>query len=72
MTTPKVEVIYFQKPCPHCKEGLFRIEKMSASWLECRNEACPYIVNQVPEVKTIRGVDFTSDPYPFTCGHMRR
>ena len=67
-----VEVIYFQKPCPHCKEPLFRVHKMYLEWSECRNKACPYLTSQVPMVKSVRGVEIESDPEPFTCIFNRR
>jgi NAD-dependent DNA ligase len=70
--TTKAEVIYFPKPCPHCKDMLFRVEKMSAAWSECRNAKCPFIVNQAPMVKKIRDVEWTEDPHPYTECHNRR
>lgn len=61
-----VEVIYFPKPCPHCGEMLFRINKMSMAWSECRNTKCPFIVTQLPMKKTINGHEFIEDPSPYT------
>lgn len=69
----KVEVIYFPKPCPHCKEMLFRVEKMSVAWSECRNEKCPFIVNQ-PRTQPLpnRFPDLYNDPEPYTECYNRR
>ncbi len=60
MDTNQVEVIYFPKPCPYCKQPLFRVEKMSASWLECRNEECAYLAS------------YPNDDQPYATSFNRR
>lgn len=68
----KVEVIYFPKPCPHCAEPLFRVEKMSMAWSECRNKNCKFLIEQEPMTKMVRGVEFTEDPSPYAECFNRR
>lgn len=72
MTTP-VEVIYFQKPCPHCKEPLFRVKKMYLEWSECRNKKCPYILSQpVTQPLPKRFPDIYNEPIPWQECFNRR
>lgn len=68
-----IEITYFPKPCPHCKEPLFRVEKMSMAWSECRNKTCPFIVNQ-PVVRPLpnRFPDLINDPEPYVECFNRR
>jgi hypothetical protein len=66
MAQPTVEVIYFPKKCPHCKEILFPVKKMYNSWLECRNQECPYTFTEAAQNE-----NRPDDPYPFTCCYNR-
>lgn len=36
----RVDVFVFPKKCAACGSKLNHVQKMSASWYECRNEAC--------------------------------
>lgn len=61
-----VEVITFPKPCPHCKGILFPVKKMYTSWLECRNEKCSYLVNEIEKATE------PDESFPYTCCYTSR
>lgn len=71
MTAP-AEVIYFQKPCPHCKEPLFRARHMYEEWSECRNKKCPFLEGQEKYIHSVRGIVTERDPEPYTECYTRR
>jgi len=63
--TTKAEVIYFQKPCPHCKAMLFREDKRGMAWSECRNAKCSFIASQVPKKRIAHEVTIEEEPQPY-------
>ncbi len=60
-----VEIIHFPKLCPHCKQMLFRVEKMSMAWSECRNVNCSFFTSQVTAHRIIAGVTIEEEPRPY-------
>lgn len=68
-----IEITYFQKPCPHCKWPLIRVQKMHIAWSECRNKDCSYVINQ-SEVRPLptRFPDLVAEPVPYAECYNRR
>lgn len=66
-TTPEpVAVLHFPKRCPHCREPMSFIPKLSCSWLQCSNATCPFWLDQDPF--TLDG----PDPAPYRCAFTYR
>lgn len=67
-----VEVIYFPKPCPHCKDILFPVNKMYHSWLECRNDNCAYLTSPIQEeLKAKAMYPELFEPQPYIYAYTR-
>jgi hypothetical protein len=56
-----VEVVVFDRPCPHCQQPLKRVIKLYFSFYECENQECPYLASQT------RVLADSEDAIPFTC-----